>query len=250
MNTQKTYLIIFTFMEELQQNEIALPSLQFTTAPTCACIDATPIEVEAGDQTVPAGIYKTGGDILLNQLEVDPCSCFLVACYGALADMTGNIPTPALMKQTLARLKADGKFTPWLGWQMTDGAQYACEDFNKAFGTNIQPSAPLPFNEYNAYLALSSGSSFVFVIHYGEKFWNVEQTGNITAISAGMEWNHGHLVRCVKLNTTGNLAGYTEQTKYAENYEWAETYNIVYVQDMFGADRALFGNSLIYFQKK
>ena len=69
------------------------------------------------------------------------------------------------MLDTLTRLEQDGKFRQGFGGKLSDGVQYATEDFNDLFGTNIKFSA-IGLNELEIMEALKSGSPISTGIKY------------------------------------------------------------------------------------
>lgn len=87
----------------------------------------------AGAAQKPEGVHKHFLDIIYNQLEVDAYSCTLVASFGALSNTYDKIVPYQLMRDTLAKMLRDGKFTPKSGAELKYGVKYAVEAFNAAF---------------------------------------------------------------------------------------------------------------------
>lgn len=92
-------------------------------------------EADLGAQSVEKTVAKQFREILYDQTQVNAYGCTVVATYTALSNLTGKIVPYSVMRATISKMIKDGKFRNQFGAKLSDGVQYALEDFNREFGT-------------------------------------------------------------------------------------------------------------------
>ena len=224
-------------MEILAPNEIELTQGCLDIPVTNWCIEDDSACFEAGWQ-VEQGIFKSFNDIIYNQLNVDPCSCFLVWPFTALSNFAKKQVWYDVMIKALRELKETGKFTPWVGWMLSDGVSMATKYYNSATGSNIK-FKQIVLNDENVIASIKSGSMVSTGIKYWPEYFKAEQWTWIIKNAPWIVGNYWHCINFGKANTTD--AEVWMQNKMIENYLDVLKFNIIYVQ--LNNPRSLFFNS-------
>jgi len=173
--------ILTPTLETLESNEIALTNGTLDIdVPLSAFEQPAGAMDVSGNLAYEVGRFKalSGDGIFYNQLEIDRYACTLVSAFTALANSTGKVPSYDTIRTAFDAYVASGKFTPNVGGYMTDGAYFATQAFNEAFGTNIK-YVVRPFNIDEEIKSLQNGFLYNFLIKYGKDFSKNEQDDGI-----------------------------------------------------------------------
>ena len=224
----------------LQSNEIGLSPWCLDIQVTNGCIEED-CEIKLGG-VAEKWVFKAFNDIMYNQLEVHPFSCFLVWPFTALSNFSNKKIWYDVMIKALQELRNIGKFSPDVGWYLKDWVAMACKYFNASMWTNIK-ALEIDLNDENVVSALKKKSMITTGIKYWDKYFKNEQDDWRIQNTLWTVWNHWHCMNFGKANTTDEQLWM--QNKLVEQYLGKLTYNIIWAQ--LNNPRSLFFNKGFYY---
>lgn len=220
--------------------EIELESGLIDTDIPMSCIPEDDEELAWSNWEIESGVFKVFNNLFYNQRLVDNYSCTLVSAFTALSN-SKNVEIPlSLIQEAFKDFKESGKFTPWVGAKLSDGAEYAVKHFNGHFGTSIKHKT-VPFTIQNAIRALKTGFAFTSWIKYGKQYFKDEQDDGRIAGGEGVIGKNWHAIAFVKINTENG----EQFVKYIENYRGVLKHDIIFAD--FKKLRPLFFNTMVTF---